>query len=409
MNILLRALLPALLCLLAVLPTPAARTAASYDEAKPHLTEDGCIFFAHAEGWDHFSQKRCDALMAAKDIRRAAGNAVLIPLPIAEFADDARKQKQKKYCGELTVPGARSYPALIFFDARGRHYATLCGAVVTRGGSAEISRRITELMAAGRERVRLLDEAERAQGPAKASLIFKAYQIEGLSGSAWQQRDELAKLDPDDISGTVRSARFNPYDFAYKLERKPLKEAVPEVERMLADHAYTPLQKQRICAALIGTLRRRGTPEEKAAISLYAERMHELDPDSREGKTAGYVLSQWLHRPGLHYHEGWTPDNIRLDATPVEVQGIPPMKEPGQYSVTFTYTAGAYALLITSVALYDGDTKVAEDRHDGKAGHAHSDNTYHLKVDRELSRPRLFITTRMNETNSRGYITITRP
>ncbi len=393
-------LTPLLLCA----PLPAAQQMASYAEAKPHIGADGCIFFAYADGWDAHSKQRCEALMADPAILKAARKAILIPLPIPEYADEARKQRQTELCGGLQVPGAPSYPALIFFNHRGQHYATLSGSEVTRGKPAELAALLSRRLAGGRERNRLLAEAEKAQGPARAALLFKAYQIDGLTWGGRDITQQIARLDPKDESGAVRARNFNAYGFAKALDEKELGQALAEVERMLEDKAYTDRQKQLICAAAIGTLRRRGNHEEAQKIRRYAELMAKYAPDTPEGKAAGYVLREWI--PALRYSDGWTPAALPIGTTPVELVGPLPIREAGTYTVTFTYSRGPLALSIRAVELYDGRTKVAEDRHDGWAGNQHRNNVYTLTVRNRVKNPHLFITTDMERRDSWGRISI---
>ena len=60
-----------------------------------------------------------------------------------------------------------------------------------------------------------------------------------------------------------------------------------------------------------------------------------------------------------------------------------------------------------AVELYDGDTKVAEDRHDGTTGEKNHKNTYDLKVETPVKNPRLLITFNMNNNrDSYGRISI---
>lgn len=69
----------------------------------------------------------------------------------------------------------------------------------------------------------------------------------------------------------------------------------------------------------------------------------------------------------------------------------------------------SHAAWFMAVELYDGKTKVAEDRHAGSSGHKQSNNVYTLNVSKVVKKPRLYVTFDM-ETNrdSYGRITVTK-
>ncbi len=392
------------LSLLACPQLPAAQQAASYAEAQSLVSADGYIMVAYADGWDNFSQKRCRKLMADPEFLKAAGDAVLIPLPIPDLADEARRKQQADICGDLKVPAANSYPALILFDRNGSHYATLYGAAVSRGKVSRVAERLSKLLAAGRERTRLLTEAAQASGPAKAGLLLKAYQIDGLTRAPEGLAAQLAELDPQDTTGACRALAFNPYAFAVALDKKGMEPALDEVEAILKNPMYSNRQKQQACAAAVGMLRRVAGVKGAKELRHYIELMRKLDPDSPEGRAADHLLSRWV--PVLRYVEGWTPAGIPTDDTPVELEGTLPINSAGTYTVRFEYTHGSEALIIAAVELYDGSIKVAEDRHRGVTGNNHENNSYTLQVDKAVAAPHLFITTDMEKRDTYGRITI---
>ncbi len=394
----------ATLSLYGTLPATAAKQVATYAEAKPHIGADGFILFAYADGWDAFSKQRCEKLMADPVIQKAAGGALLIPMPIPEQPDEARKKQQEERLAGLSLPGSHSYPALFFYNNKSQHYATLMGSEVARGEAQPLARLISTRLEAGHKRERLLAEAEKLQGPAKAAKLVKAYQVEGLNWPGKWVANELAKLDPDDRSGARRSWNFSGHGFTGKISGMELKEALAEVDKILKDNAYTDRQKQQACAAALGVLRRKGGNDCAAEFKRYARSMAMYGPETPEGQAAAYVLREWA--PGLRYGKGWSPSTLTLDTKPVEMEGPLPIRDAGTYTVTFTYRGGAWALGILAVELYDGKTKVAEDRHEGSAGNNSRNNVYTLKVDKPLKQPRLFISTNMKQRDSSGSITI---
>ncbi len=403
-------LLPALIgtcALTCTLPLPAAQQAPNYAAAKALVADDGYIIFAYADGWDKFSQKRCQKLIEHSAILKAAGNAVLMPLPIPEYTTEETKKAMEEHCGELKVPGANSYPALIFMDAKGKHYATLYGKDVTRGKVSRVAEMVADTLEKGKKRRDLLRRAEAAPGPEKARLTFEAYQIDGLTWYGKGFSEHIAKLDPQDASGANHAAKYNHYGLLDTLNKEPIDKGLAEVDKMLADPAYTPVQKQQMCVAAVGMLRRRAGATGAADMQRYAELMKKLAPGTAEGKAADRILRDWV-RP-LSYEEGWTPGTLPMDATPVELVGKLPIAEPGTYTVRFDYTRGRHALNILAVELYDGNTKVAEDRHKGTTGNKSQNNTYTLKVNAPVKSPHLFISVDMpRNRDSNGTITIER-
>ncbi len=386
-------------------PLQAVQTASNGAEAKSLVKEDGYVIFIYADGWDEYSRKACQDLMADAEVRKAAGDAVLMPLPYPENPNEERKKKQKELLGGLDVPTPHSFPALILLDKQGRHYATIKGRAVARAKASEVAALLSDRMQKGRERLRLIAESEKAtDGAKKARLLFDAYQLEGLSWAGKGFGDRLAKLDPQDSSGVRRSLNFNPYGFTGGLDKKGLKNGLAEVEKMLADPAYTPQQKQRICAAAIGLLRRQGGMNDAQTMRDYIKRMKEYAPHTPEGQAADLLMREWI--PGLHYGRGWNPSCIPPTKQGIEMDGKLPIKEAGTYVVRFNYGSGSAGLSVFAVTLYDGEKKVAEDGHTGFAGNMSKDNVFRLTAPKSVSNPRLIITLGQDNRDSYGKITI---
>ncbi len=384
----------------------AAQVVRNGAEAQEKVSDDGCIVFAYADGWDAYSKKRCETLMAHSAIQQAAGNAILVPLPIPENGDETAKKRHEAHCAGLKVPGVWSYPALIFIDKQGRHYASLNGTAVARGPESELAKLITDRMQKGRERRRLLAEADTLQGPRRAAALFQASQIDGLNWMGKEHNQAIRQADPQNESGLIRSLDFDGYALARKLNGMSLQEALAEAERMLADQAYTPRQKQLICVALLGTMRRKAGIPEADTMRRYTCMMRDYAPDTPEGKAAEKILRDWI--PGLNYARGWNPACIPADNTPVELEGKLPIDQPGDYTVRFQYTGGRMALVVTAVELYDGQKKIAEDRHKGVSGNNNWQNEYHLNVPAEVKDPHLYITFQQGDRDTYGKIHIER-
>lgn len=417
----------------ALLPCPvfSAQCAANYEQASALAPKDGYIAFAYAEGWDKFSKELCMKLMKHPAILQAAGDAVLMPMPVYECPTKEQKESLKAHMGKLGVMDAESYPAIFMFGPGGRHYATLCGPDVLRAKPEELAAVMGERIAGMKAQNELLDKAKSAQGVEKAKLLGAAARIKGVSvpGDTLKQ---IKAADPKDESGFVRSLEFQPWVYtegllgkklddktlqglegkpnkAIRQKRLEMQMILKELDEKLADPAFSNEQKQVFCANAIGTIHRKGDVTDAGKLRQYAERMHKLGPDTTLGKSAPIVVKAWAG--SLTLEEGWKPNNLPMDDTPVELQGDLPIREPGTYSVTFSYTNGAHALKIKEVRLYDGDTQIACDAHPGSTGTPQNTkgNTYTLKADKTVARPRVFIIFDMPEKrNSFGSITITR-
>ncbi len=392
--------------LLAPLPTQAAMVASNGTQAQKLVEEDGYIIFAYADGWDEYSKSRCEALIKNDAIRKAAGDAVLMPLPIPEQPDEKRRKKQDELRGGLNVPGCMSYPALIMLDSKGQYYASIEGGPVARGKASDLAELIAKRMAAGKKRARLIAESEDASldGPARARKLFAAYQLEGLSWAGKGFAERLRKLDPKDEAGTVRATNFNGHGFAGKVSGMGVAEGMAEVDKMLKDPAYTPRQKQLMCAAVLGMLRRKGGMGEADAMRRYAKLMQELVPGTPEAGAAAKILRDWI--PGFYYPRGWSPACLPADGSPMELMGEIPIKEPGTYIMSFHYSSGRMALVIEAVELYDGKVKIAEDRHRGTAGNNNWKNEYSLTVPKTVKNPRIFVTINNLDRDSSGRVNI---
>ncbi len=406
-NILISAALgTAALC--SALPLHAATKVTNYAEAQNRklVNNDGYLIIAYPDGWNRFGEKLAHKLAGSSAISKAAGKAVLMMLPIPDYTTEATKKAKADICGKLNVPGARSYPALILLDREGKHYATLCGTPVVRATEKEVAAQLAELMKKGQQRRDLLDKAEKAaKGAEKARLTFDAYQIDGLSGWGKGFANHLAKLDPKDESGVVHAANYNHYALLDKLGKMPPADAVAEVDKLLKDAAYTNRQKQQMCMAILGVLRRSGGMEQAPAMRRFARQLGEYAPETAHGKASTFIGNNWV--PELSCKKGWSPAALPATTKPVALSGPVPISSAGTYTVTFTYTRGRHALNILSIELYDGNTKVAEDVHKGSTGNTHKNNVYTLKVNGSVKEPHVFISFDMQKNrDSYGTISI---
>ncbi len=396
--------------LLQAAPKEAAGAA---ETAAPTPTEDGYAVFACADGWDKLSKKRVETLMADAEIKEALGSALVYSIGVPIIAGENTKKQQQDFAArckkvthvQLKLGDAPSYPAIHLYTKDGRRYTTLSGPLIAKGSPGEIAEAIRERMKQGKEQSELIEKAGRTGGVEKAALLLATTRMPGLE---WPDNalNKIKQADPKDGSGAVRSLSFNGYGFACDLRKKMPEEALAEVEKRLADPAYSDRQKQQICAAAIGYLRAKRGMSASPDIRRYAQRMKAYGCDTPETAAGDIVVRDWT--AVLSLKEGWTPTTLPRDKNPVEVIGDHGMDKAGTYSVRFDYKKGSKALTILAVELYDGEKKVAEDRHKGITGDKVSNNFYKLVVPEDVKEPHLYITVDMPNTDSYGSITVTR-
>ena len=407
----------------ALLPVYAVQQAETYAESQAIVQDDGYIIFAYAEDWDTFSKQVCDKLMESELVTAAAGNAVFMRAPIPNFLTPERTQADKERFGPLQVGDAPSYPAVLMLTKEGRLYSIISGSFMRKAAPKKVSKMIAERLAAFKKQKALLIEAEHATGVEQARLLGQAFEIPDLLFPVPRGKmiDRIRKLDPKDESGYARRLR-DPFDFVGEIvgieknKDRGWEEALAQVEKYLADPVYTPAHKMALHALATGLLRRHGGIKAAPDIRRHTQAIVQLQAQASEegneslsylAKSAPNAAREWA--AGFNLADGWTPAVMQASGEPIELGGPLPIKLPGVYTVTFLYESGADAAIIRSVELRDGDTPVAEDRHNGFAGKNPNNNVYTLKVTEELKQPRLFITfDQKGKNNSSGHITITR-
>lgn len=413
--ILMKYTLLTLLASLALLPCQAVQQAESYEASKEIVTDDGYIVFAYAEDWDDFSEGVCSKLMNSEQVIKAAGNAVFMRAPIPNFLTDERKAADKERFGPLNVGDASSYPAILMITKGGRLYSIINGAFMRKAAPKKVSKMIQERLASMKKQEQLLEKAKNAKGVERAKLIGQAADFEDIMpvGRKGQIIAEIKRLDPKDESGYARRLR-DPFDFVGEIvgieknKDKGWEVALKQVEDYLNDPVYTPAHKQALHALAIGLLRRHGNVKSAAAIRKHTAALEALDAKSYIGKSAKIAEREWA--TGFSLADGWNAGVISQEVQPAEVDDNPlPITSPGTYLFTFLYKSGRDAAVIKAVSLYDGDTLVVEDRHDGSAGVKSSGHVYRLTVDKVPAKPRLLIEfDQKGKNNSSGVITVRR-
>lgn len=378
----------------------------TWEEAQTKVTDAGYILFAYADGWDTYSKQVSNKLMKHKAVKKAAGDAIILHYPIKQALNEEEQKARTEQWKGINVPSADCYPALLFFDSKGKHYSTISGTFMRKAQPKKVAKMITERLEGKRKQNELMAQAEKATGVEKARLIGQACLIENINRP--DRHEKMMKdADPKDECGLIRRVTFNPWAFVESKLKEAPEAVLNELDTMLADPNYTDEQKQIFCTCAVGTLHRSDLPNKAARMQEYAKKIKEYGADTVLGQSADIAVREWVVT--LNYSEGWQPAALPADETPTELEGELPIDKPGTYTVAFHYKKGPHALHVKAVELYDGDTKVAEDRHDGFMGIKVNKNTYDLKVDKEVKNPRILITFNMGkERDSYGRISIIR-
>lgn len=388
--------------------------AENYEAAQANVPEDGYVLALYAEDWDKFSKKTVKSFYKNKAFKQEMANSVIIEYaapnffsaPTKENPDlrDCRKEREAKL-GKLKWTGAHTYPAFVLYDKNGRHYATVLVPHADRKNPEKIAKQIAAARKALAEQNDLLAQAEKESGIAKAKLLGKAASFPNIN-----RPDNIVKrikdVDPEDKSGYIRSLDFNGHHYAESTAKtEDWKATLAEVEAKIADKSYTDAQRQGLYATAIGLLHRHGSIADQKKLVKYLRAMEKLDPDSILGISADRAEMLWVSN--LSYADGWSPAVLPPDTKPAEVNGPLPIKAAGTYTVTFTYSRGSHQLVVLGVELYDGDKKVAEDKHRGTTGIKHNQNVYTLEVSSAVKNPVLKVSFDMvKDRDSYGSIRI---
>lgn len=392
--------------------TFASLTAAAYqqaetiEEAKSKAGNDGIVIVTYAEGWDKYSKKTARKMLENSAVKKALGNAVVMKLGVPNVSSQEEHQKNEKRFGKIDLSFPNSYPAFIFYNKDGYRLADLCVKFEECRKPKAFARRLGKMVKSIAAQSELLAKAEASSGVEKARLLGKAALIPDLR-KPQDVGKKIEQADPENKAGMQKVATINIYDLGCGVpdRKEDWKVTLQEVQQLLDNPNMTVDQQQQLCCICIGLLRRHGGLARKEELKAMIDKLEKLNPDSLLGQSAVDARRLWIK--DLTLVDGWNPDVIPGDNTPVEVVGDIPMKSAGTYTVTLSYTSGNHAGVFHAVELYDGKKKVAEDRHAGSSGHKSSNNVYTLEVPASVKNPRLFITFNMgNNRTSYGQITI---
>ncbi len=393
--------------LLAPLSATAYQKADNIEQGKNLVTDDGYAIVTYADGWDKYSKKTAEMMMADPAVTKALGNAVVMTLPVPNVTSKEEHEANKTRFGNMDLSFPNVYPAIILYDKTGRRLTDICIPYSERKNPAAIAAKVSTAMTAARKQARLLSDAETAQGVEKARLLGQASIIPGINRPN-KVADMIKKVDPQDESGMQRIASLNLFATAIEsASTKDWEADLATTKALMENPLLTTEQKQQACCICIGLLRRHGGLGRRAELKQMINKLRELDPDSLLGQSADDAERMWVST--FNIVEGWSPAILPSDATPVELEGKLPISAAGTYEVTFNYKKGTEALRVAAVELYDGDKKIAEDRHAGFMGIKQNNNVYTLNVPAAVKNPRIFVIFNMGEKlDSYGKVTITR-
>ena len=380
-----------LMCLAtaALLPVQAATKASTYEQAKLHVNDDGYILFVYGDGWDKRAKELTTALYENPAVVKAAGNAVMMLVPLTEGVDEKQKTALAKIMGKLELPhvhSRHSFPAVVMYDKSGRIYSWISGPAMVHPEDERIALTISRRRAGLAKQLQILAAANEATGEDRAHLLLQACRIDNLERPDRVQQ-LIKEADPEDKSGCLAALNFHNNPLGDKVKDMKLADILVEMDKAIANPLHTVQQKQNACAFTIGTIRRRVGTGGSDLIRKYALLMKQLDPTSVLGQSADIVIRDWA--TGLQFVRGWSPQTLPMQGVPTELLGKLPIGPAGKYEVRFEPSGGRNHARVTRVALYDGDTLISEDT---RGITLTSPASYYVTAEQEIKNPRILLT-----------------
>lgn len=393
-----------LMCLAAatLMPVQAATKVATYEQAQAKVNEEGYILFVYGDGWDKRAKEQMTALYNAPEIVKAAGNSVMMLVPLPESLNDAQKAALEKTMGKLALPHVHSkhaFPAVVMYDKVGRIYTWISGPAMVYPEAGRIALTISRRKAGLQKQLQIMAAADETKGEERANLLLQACRVENLERPDRVQQ-LIKEADPEDKSGCLAALNFFNTTVGDKAAEMSLSDILKAQDASIANPLLSVQQKQNACAYAIGTIRRRAGAGGSDLIRQYATQMKQLDPTSVLGQSADIVIRDWTH--GLQLVRGWAPGTLPIQGQPTELLGKLPISEAGTYKLHFKPTGGDKAI-IARVALYDGDTLISEDVRTTAIADNGQDHYYTLTASAKVNNPRIFITFNNEEHDRNTY------
>ena len=393
-----------LMCLAAatLMPVQAATKVATYEQAQAKVNEEGYILFIYGDGWDKRAKEQMTALYNAPEIVKAAGNSVMMLVPLPESLNEAQKAALEKTMGKLALPHVHSkhaFPAVVMYDKAGRIYTWISGPAMVYPEAGRIALTISRRKAGLQKQQQIMAAAAETKGEERANLLLQACRVENLERPDRVQQ-LIKEADPEDKAGCLAALNFFNTTVGDKAAEMSLSDILKAQDAAIANPLHTVQQKQNACAYAIGTIRRRAGAGGSDLIRQYATQMKQLDPTSVLGQSADIVIRDWTH--GLQLVRGWAPGTLPIQGQPTELLGKLPISEAGTYKLHFKPTGGDKAI-IARVALYDGDTLISEDVRTTAIADNGQDHYYTLTASAKVNNPRIFITFNNEEHDRNTY------
>ena len=381
------------------------RAVANYQAAQDKVTDGGYVLALYADGWDKYSKKLAEKMIADSAVKKAMAGSVLIEYGVPNLSSEATNKEREAKLGKLRWVAPDTYPAFALYDKNGRHYATVTVPYADRKDPDKIAGKIAAAKDALAKQNALLEQAKGESGLAKAQTLGKSAVFENIN-----RPDNIVNMikeaDPQDKSGYVRRLQFNGHAYAIEsADTKDWQATLKDCEDKIKDKAYSDAQRQGLYATAIGIIRRHGDLKDQKKVVSYLREMEKIDPKSPLGRSADHAKTIWVSN--LNVADGWSPAVLPKTTDPVEIEGPLPINAAGTYEVTFTYSRGPHQLVIKGVRLYDGSRMIAEDMHDGSTGIKHNKNVYTLEVPAKVKVPKLEAIFNMpKDRDSYGTISI---
>ncbi len=276
----------------------AAERAKTYHEALEKAGDEGVLIYLYGPDWNRRSVKMLESFWQKNELERAAGNSVLVALPIYQRPTAEQKAEQEEIQSGFPLPPPhryRSNPTVVMLDKTGRTYAILSGNDDLGDGlsGSKACQLIQKNKALLAQQLELMNKAEQASGLEKAKLIGQASTL-GID-PPHNAAEQIRTLDPKDESGYVRRLNYDPRKFQEEHKDAKSTELESPVLKIVNDTAYSPLQRQETYCILIGQLRRDGAAKNVLRKHLLA--MQQIDPNSMYGKITPSLLTQWCGDP----------------------------------------------------------------------------------------------------------------
>ena len=386
--------------------------AATYANATARAKKEkrDVVVLVHGSDWCRIGEAFRRNVWEKKEFTRRLGNGfVLFDVDVLEHPTDKEKKTQD---GRQKGFGAQfgNYPVLVFVDPVGKRYAAISGhATMDRAGFpdnlSQAVRTITGLRRAREIRDYYLARAGKAGASDKPILLFRAWQAG--AGRHEEILDRLRKADPDNESGFL--ARLD-FDGCVVLEKaksfgdsKKYRDGVHWIEEQMARNGVTTDQKQWMLTAL-GNLYRRWPGHEQQAWATFMQSV-QIDPDSMMGRAARRLGLRFVGPPSLEF--GWFPRHCKTSPTRWRIDVGRAMTSAGEYRVVLSRNKGRSALAVSSVAVFDGDRKIAESAKSAKIGPGTSRAEFALHVPRGMDHAELQIACQsISGTDSTGSVGI---